>query len=145
MDENNPVVKLCAQGMQAEGDGRPEDARELYERAWAESTDDFEATVAAHYLARQQPSAEETFRWNEEALKRAGAAGAAGDERIEVFYPSLYLNMGKSHEDLGDLDAARRCYETAAKKAEDLPDDGYRNLVRRGIEGGLGRIGRREG
>ena len=144
MDENNPVVKLCARGMQAEGEGRPEAARELYERAWIESRDNFEAAAAAHYLARQQPSAEETFRWNDEALKRADAAGAADDERVEVFYPSLYLNMGKSHEDLGDLDAARRSYETAAKKAEDLSDDGYGNLMRRGIEGGLGRIGRRK-
>ena len=145
MDENNPVMKLCAEGMQAEGEGRSEAARQLYERAWVESSDDFEASAAAHYLARQRPSAEETFRWNEEALKRADSAGTAGDERVEIFYPSLYLNMGNSHEVLGDLDAARRCYETAAKSAEDLPDDGYGNLVRRGIEGGLGRIGRREG
>ena len=145
MDENNPVVKACAEGMQAEGEGRPEAARELYERAWVESIDNFEASAAAHYLARQQPSAEETFRWNEEALKHASSAGTAGDERVKVFYPSLYLNMGKSHEDLGDLDAARRCYETAAKKAEDLPTNGYGNLVRRGVEGGLDRIGRREG
>ena len=95
MDENNPVVKLCAQGMQAEGDGRPEDARELYGQAWVESRDGFEAAAAAHYLARQQPSAEETFRWNDEALKRADAAGAAGDERVEVFYPSLYPQHGQ--------------------------------------------------
>lgn len=143
MDENNPVVKLCAEGMQAEGEDSPRVARELYERAWAMSKDGFEACVAAHYLARQQPSAEETFRWNKEALERADAA-AADDERVEGFYPSLYLNIGKSHEDLGDLGGARRCYETAAKKAEDLPDDGYGTLVRGGIKGGLSRIGRKE-
>lgn len=140
MEENNPVVRLCAEGMQAEGEGRPEVARELYERAWAMSEDGFEASAAAHYLARQQPSAEETFRRNKEALERADAA----DKRVEGFYPSLYLNMGKSHEDLGDLGEARRCYEAAAEKAEDLPDDGYGTLVRRGIKGGLSRIGRRE-
>ncbi len=27
VDTNNPVVKLCVEGMQAEGNGRPEDAR----------------------------------------------------------------------------------------------------------------------
>jgi len=74
------------------------------------SKDAFEASVAAHYLARQQPSAEETFRWNKEALERADAAG---DGRIEAFYPSLYLNMGKSHEDLGDLGGARISPTTA--------------------------------
>ena len=137
MDCNNPAVKLCAEGMRAEGEGRLEDARGLYERAWTGRKDDFEACVAVHYLARQQPAAEETFRWNKEALERADAAGAAGDGRVEGFYSSLYLNMGKSHEDLGDLNQARKCYE----KAKDLPDDGYRNLVKRGSASGLGRVG----
>ncbi len=109
--------------MQAEGEGRPDEA-------WTQSKDDVEACVAAHYLARQQPSVEDTFRWNEEALERANIAA---DERVRDFYPSFYLNMGKSHEDFGDLDGARRCYETAAKKAEGIPDDGYGTLVRRGI------------
>lgn len=138
MEPDNPVVKICAEGMHAEGEGRPEAARELYERAWAQSKDDVEACVAAHYLARQQPSAEETLRWNKEALERADAAA---DERVRGFYPSLYLNLGKSYEDLGDVGGARSCYETAAKEAEGIPDDGYGNLVRRGIANGLTRIG----
>lgn len=109
MDPNNPVIQLCADGMQAEGEGRSEDARELYKRAWKESKDDFDdfdACIAAHYLARHQPNAKETFRWNKVALERAGAME---EETVKGFYPSLYLNMGKSHEDLGDPDEARRC------------------------------------
>ena len=141
MDPNNPVVKLCVEGMRAEGEGRPEAARGLYERAWTEGMDDFEACVAAHYLARQQPGAEETFRWNREALERADAATAAGNGRVEAFYPSLLLNMGKSREDVGDPAGAGRCYELAAGKVVALPEDGYGSLVRRGIEGGLGRLG----
>lgn len=137
MDENNPVVKLCAQGMQAEGEGRSRDARELYEQAWAKSKDGFKSSTAAHYLARQQQSVEGTFRWNKEALERAEETE---DERVRGFYSSLYLNMGKSHEDLGDIGGARRCYEEAAKKAEDLPDDGYANMVRRGVDNGLRRV-----
>ncbi len=141
MDPNNPVVKLCTEGMRAEGEGRPDAARELYEQAWSRSTDDFEASAAAHYLARQQPNVGETSHWNGVALERADDAVAAGDEGVRGFYPSLYANMGKSHEDLGDADEARRCYEQAAKTAEDLPDDGYGNMVRRGIQNGLGRTG----
>lgn len=136
MDPKNPVIQLCADGMQAEGEGRSEDARELYQRAWKESEDDFHACVAAHYLARQQPNAIETFRWNKVALERADAAG---EETVKGFYPSLYLNMGKSYENLGDPDEARRCYELAAKRVEDLPDDGYGDMMRRGIEVGLRR------
>jgi len=47
VDPNNPVVKLCAAGMAAEGEGRRDDARVSFEQAWAQSRDDFEACIAA--------------------------------------------------------------------------------------------------
>ncbi len=93
MDANNPVVKLCVEGMQAEGQDRLEDARRLLTQAWEASTDDFEACIAAHYLARHQDSPVDTLRWNHEAVTRADAVG---DERVREFYPSLYLSMGYS-------------------------------------------------
>jgi|SRR5215217_5629567 len=43
-------------------EGRPEAARELYERAWEESGDDFGACIGVHYLDHQQPSAEDRIR-----------------------------------------------------------------------------------
>src|SRR5690349_3606961 len=101
MDPNNPVVKLCVEGMQAETAGRGEDARRLFAQAWEASQDDFEACIAAHYVARHQESLEETLRWNQEALR---CADAVGDDRICDFYPSLYLNLGRSYEVLGDND-----------------------------------------
>ena len=94
-----------------------------------------------HCLACLQPSAEETFRWNKEALERADAAV---DQKVEGFYPSLYLNMRKSHEDLRDSDRARRCYGLATEKVEALPDEGYGGLMRRTIANGLRRIGSTE-
>jgi len=121
----------------AEGRGRPDEARDLFMRAWVASTDDFEACIAAHYLARQQPSPQETLRWNRESLTRAGAVG---DERVCSFYPSLYLNVGHSCEVLGDVDEARRYYDLAAASARDLPDDGYGAMVRRGITAGQRRV-----
>lgn len=84
MDPNNAIVKLCSEGMKAESEGRIDDARSLFERAWEASTDDYEACIAAHYLARHQPDAESTFRWNEEALRRANAV--EGD-RVRGFTP----------------------------------------------------------
>ncbi|RGC68468.1 hypothetical protein C5N14_13190 [Micromonospora sp. MW-13] len=36
-------------------------------------TDDYDACVAAHYLARQQDDPEEILRWNQEALRHAFA------------------------------------------------------------------------
>ena len=136
MDPENPVVKLCAEGMQAEMEGRHDDARVLFARAWEASTDDYEACIAAHYVARRQESAGETLRWNRVALERADRAGG---ERVRDFYPSLYLNLGWSHESLADLPEARRWYERAAAHLGGLPEGPYTNMVRRGVEAALER------
>ncbi|MBN2501681.1 MAG: hypothetical protein JXB38_12940 [Anaerolineales bacterium] len=112
IDSNNPVVKLCIQGTQAEFAGDIEQARALYLQAWKLAQDDYEACVAAHYVARHQDNPTEEFRWNQEALKRAKAAN---EERVQAFYSSLYLNMGQSYEKLGDQAAAKHYYDLAAE------------------------------
>jgi predicted negative regulator of RcsB-dependent stress response len=136
MDPNNPIVKLCAQGMEAEMKGSHDEARLLFVQAWDQSTDDYEASIAAHYLARHQPP-EDTLRWNQESLDRANSIN---DERVQDFFPSLYLNMGKAHEDLGDRQQARTFYELASARMNSLPDDRYGDMVRDGIERGLLRV-----
>ena len=112
MDANNPVVKLCIAGTQAEFMGRLSDARALYLEAWQTASDDYEACIAAHYIAHLQESAEERLRWNQEALDRANAADP---QRVKILYPSLYLNMGRSHESLGNQAEAQRYYDLAAQ------------------------------
>jgi hypothetical protein len=37
MDADNPIVTLCAAGMTAEAEGRPGDAKALFEQAWEAS------------------------------------------------------------------------------------------------------------
>ena len=112
MDLTNPILQLCLQGTEAEYQHRPDDARALYQQAWDSATDDFEACIAAHYVARFQDTPEETFRWNQEALNRADAVN---DERVKAFYPSLYVNIGKSYELLGNVEEAKRFYALAAE------------------------------
>jgi len=136
METDNPVVRLCAEGMQAEMEGRTEEAREMFEQAWHARRDDFDACVAAHYLARHQDHPQATFEWNREALMRARAVG---DDRMQSFYPSLYLNMGHSCEQLGDLSEARRYYGLAAAQLDEVPDGPYKEIVRGGIAGGYKR------
>ena len=63
-------------------------------------------------MARRQDNPHETLRWNQIALERANAAA---DERVEPFYASLYVNLGHSHEKLGNLTEARRFYKLAAE------------------------------
>ena len=111
MDINNPIIQLCMAGTRAEFEHRPEDARALYQQAWEARTDDYDACIAAHYVARFQQSPEETLQWNQMALEHANAVQ---DERIKCFYPSLYVNLGYSYEALGDQVNAQSYYQLAA-------------------------------
>ena len=111
IDTHNPVVKLCMAGTQAEFHGRLDEARACYQMAWESARDDYEACIAAHYMARVQRDAQEVFHWNQEALNRADQSG---NDRVKEFYPSLYLNMGKSYELLGNHVEAQRFYTLAA-------------------------------
>jgi hypothetical protein len=128
--DRNPVVQLCAQGMMT---GDPA----LFEQAWEARSDDFDACVAAHYLARHQPDPAAALEWN---LRALGHADAAGAERVRGFYPSLHLNLAKAYEDAGDLAAAARHYELAGEAARELPDDGYSAMIRRGVGSGRARV-----
>jgi hypothetical protein len=105
-------VNLIVEGCRAEFEGRREDARLLYWQAWLAAQDDFDACIAAHYVARFKEDPNEILRWNQESLTRADAVK---DERVKDFYPSLYLNMGRSYEMLGNHSEAQRYYELAAE------------------------------
>ena len=112
MDTHNPVIKFCIAGSSAEFEGGIGEAQNLYQQAWDTAQNDYEACIAAHYVARFQATPEETLRWNQEALDRANRVD---DESVKEFYPSLYLNLGCSHEMLGNQTEAQRYYDLAAK------------------------------
>jgi len=112
MDTTNPVIQLCMDGTRAEFEHRLEEARVLYGQAWDAHTDDYDACIAAHYVARFQDSAEESLRWNQLALNHANAVN---DEKVKDFYPSLYLSLGHSYELAGNQGEAQRYYDLAAE------------------------------
>jgi tetratricopeptide (TPR) repeat protein len=109
----NSVIKLCVEGTQAEFQGLIDKARSLYQRAWEEAQDDYDACIAAHYVARHQTDHRERLHWNQIALDRANAIN---DHSVQEFYPSLFLNMGQSHELLGNVDEAKHYYDLAAER-----------------------------
>jgi len=137
MDENNPVMKLLIEGMEAEMKGKMPDACALFQQAWAARQDDYEACMAAHFLARHQDSPQATLQWNQEALNRAKSAG---DDRVQSFYASLYLNLGYSYETLGNQVEARAYYQMAANGLDHVPEGPYKEVVRDGITRGLRRV-----
>ena len=111
MDLNKPVIQLCIEGARAEFEHRLDDARRFYLQAWETRTDDYEACIAAHYVARFQKTPEETLHWNQVALEHANTVD---DERVKDFYPSLYVNLGQSCEALDDQVNAQKYYQLAA-------------------------------
>lgn len=138
LDPENPVVRLCASGMEAETAGKPDVARAKFHDAWATRRDDFEGAIAAHYVARQEPTEADRLWWNLEALRLADRVGDAG---VEGFYPSLLLNLGHSFEKVGVPDVARRCYEQASARLGSLPPGPYATMVTDGVTRALERSG----
>ncbi len=67
-DPNNNVVKLCAEGMSLEGQGKKEDAKNLFHQAWNGAVNNFEKFTAAHYVARHQETVEDKLKWDETAF-----------------------------------------------------------------------------
>ena len=136
MDPDNPVVRRCAEGMALEGSD-PVAAARCFDEAWDAATTDYEACIAAHYVARHQGTPADTLRWNQIALDRARACA---DPEVGGFMASLHLNLGKALEDTGQLAPARLQYEQARATVGHLPDDGYRQFVEGGIERALERL-----
>ncbi|HEY6386253.1 MAG TPA: hypothetical protein VIX91_11285 [Candidatus Acidoferrum sp.] len=105
--------------------------------AWMQSTGDFERCLAAHYVARHQKEPVDALAWNQRSLDHANAVR---DDRVREFYPSLYLNMGKAHENLGNREDAKWFYQTAEKFLDSLPEGRYGTIVREAVERALLRI-----
>jgi len=136
-DLDNHVIQCCARGMELEGQGKADEAGQLFDLAWAEASNDFERSVAAHYVARHQKNISEKLKWDEIALACALQSTHA---TIKTTYPSLYLNIAKCYEDLADIDNAKKHYQLALSYTHYLPDDGYGKMIKAGILNGIERV-----
>ncbi len=102
---NNPVVRLCMQGMQMEDNNRPGEAKELFMQAWNAATNDFEKFIAAYYMARHQNDIPARLKWYETALQ---FALKVDNDAVRGAYPSLYTNIAKCYEESGDAGNAEK-------------------------------------
>ena len=136
-DQNNKVIQLCTQGMEAEGKGNPDEAGRLFAEAWNLAATDFEKFTAAHYVARHQKNIAEKLKWDETALLHALRVN---DDKVKLTLPSLYLNIGKCYEELKEFDLAKVNYEAASSFQDFLPDDGYGRMITAGIANAKNRI-----
>jgi tetratricopeptide (TPR) repeat protein len=136
-DPNNRIVQLCAKGMEMEMAEKLDKAEACFLQAWKEATTDFEKFTAAHYVARHQKSTHDKLKWDKIALE---FALKISDNGINASYPSLYLNIAKCYEDLKDKDNAQKNYQAALVYINDLPDNGYGQMIKSGIKNGIERL-----
>ena len=136
-DPDNPIIQLCAQGMNLEGEGQSAEASLLFEQAWNASSTELEKFISAHYVARHQKTVAEKLQWDEMALQ---LALPIEDERVRGAFPSLYLNVAKGYEDLKDFDKAKENYQLALSFTDYLMADGYGKMIESGIRDGIKRV-----
>lgn len=129
IDGNSIVARLCAAGMAIDGDASAAGA--LFRQAWDARRDDYEASIAAHFLARHQPSLHDSLYWNRVAAEHAEAVA---DDRAKPLLASLYLNLADSYLALGHAAAAAGVAEQGIAALQFLPADGYRDLVSHGLQ-----------
>jgi hypothetical protein len=118
---SNNVVKLCLQGMAEEDRGEPENARKLFVQAWNEAANAFEKYLAAYYVARHQENDSDKLKWLETSFH---FALEINDESVQAAFPSLYSNIAKCYEALGDARNAKKNYELAASFPDSPSDNG---------------------
>jgi rifampin ADP-ribosylating transferase len=120
-DPNNNVIKLCVQGLDMEGKGKHDEAGKIFFQAWNEATNDFEKFTSAHFVARHQKDVRDKLKWLETALQ---FALKINNITVQGAFPSLYLNIAKCYEDLGDPHNAKKNHELAISSAGKLSDTG---------------------
>jgi len=118
---NNPIIKLCAQGMGMEDKGEPEEATCVFLQAWNQATNDFERFIAAYYVARHQATTLEKLEW----LGRSfNYALKINDVTVKAAFPTLYSQIAECYEELNDLDKARKYRDLASSHSNDPSDTG---------------------
>ncbi|MBC7544966.1 MAG: hypothetical protein H7338_19755 [Candidatus Sericytochromatia bacterium] len=123
--------------------GDRDGARSAFTDIWVEIAKDgdpFHRCTLAHYMADAQDDHQAELMWDIRAL---AAADSLTDDRVKAhhaslqlkaFYPSLHLNLAADYRKLGDQPNARAHIVLARQCVETLPDDGYGNLIRGGID-----------
>lgn len=126
IDQPNPTTSLdlCARCTRAEYAGDLAAALDYARRAWVVAADALDRCASAHFIARYLPDPTDRLRWHRIALNEAEAAAP---ELVATWLPSLYVNLGRAHEALGEMTEAQSFYARATAlglaHAADGPDD----------------------
>jgi len=111
MNLDGRTAQLCVAGTQAEFARDLEAARQLFSEAWDAAVDDYDAAMAAHYIAHLEPDPEEALRWNLIALERGRL-----DERADSFMGSLLVSLGGAYQAVGQTTEAEHFFALASER-----------------------------
>ncbi len=127
--------------------GDAEGGRAALTRCWdATGPGDHAARcVLAHYLADLEPDLADEVAWDEQALVEFASIGrsdltAVGITDTRLLAPSLHLNLGDGYLRAGRREDARRALAEGYAAVELLPDDGYGDMIRGGLDGLAARL-----
>lgn len=131
------AVQLSHQGERAA-------ARRQFEEIWdeigGEQGDPLQRCTLAHAMADVQDDVLQELLWDQRALAAADlitdarVAQAGVSIPVAGLYPSLHLNLSECHRKLGDLARAREHLQHAQATIGALGDDGYGQIIRKGLE-----------
>ncbi len=107
--------------MDLEEKGKTEEAAMVFLQAWNEATDDFEKFTVAHYVARYQKNAADKLKWLEIAIQYALNVN---DNTVHSALATLYLNIAKCYEELGDDERAKTNQDLAVSFKDNPADSG---------------------
>lgn len=138
MFEPDATMKRIGQGIELSQRGERAAARELFAEVWAgfggEAGDPLHRCALAHSMADVQ------LVWDLRALEAADlltdecAAQACVTSPVVGLYPSLHLNLAECYRELGDPDRAREHLDCGNAAVGALNDDGYEQMIRRGLD-----------
>lgn len=107
--------------MDMEEKAKPEEALKLFMQGWNEATNDFEKFLSAYYIARHQKTVSDNLKWLETALE---FALKTNDDSVKSALPSLYHNIARCYEGLGDQEKANKNHTLGTLFKETPPDKG---------------------
>lgn len=115
----NPIIRLCLQGMAMDAEGKQEAADAFFRQAWEEAAEDSGRFYAAFFLSRRQTEVLERKAWLDRALK---LALGAGNPSVESALPTVYTELSTCSAELGDSANAEdyaRLADSARRRALD--------------------------
>lgn len=101
--------------------GKSEEAGVIFFQAFDDAENDFERFLAAFFVAKNQENVSDKLKWFETALQ---FALKINDAAAMSALPTLYSNIAKWYEELGDSDNAKKNYKLADSFKDIISDKG---------------------